>query len=280
MKYIAMLLALLMVAGAASATQIVLKERVSATDLLREGMTQATIDDLTMSFSGDPVSGLTALNLTGNSTWALVVGKEGNWQEGLVGLANLTSYIPVPSSLIESATFRIRQRSPSYVGEEFGVYRVLTPWMYNAPGANETVVTATIIIPGDEPWKWGDGTADFTSADYTTVDGGAFTITTTTSNTPYDVDITDIVKGWVDDPSTNNGLLVYMTNWYSGALWDGDTPYFHPSEDGLIGPTDARIYSGVEFIINYVPEPATMALLAAGGIALLRRRPAVEDGAG
>ena len=66
--------------------------------------------------------------------------------------------------------------------------------------------------------------------------------------TTYDLDVTSIVQGWVNGSNDNNGLV-------------------------LFGTTAAFQGAGFENItLNVVPEPATMSLLALGGLAILRRR--------
>lgn len=72
-------------------------------------------------------------------------------------------------------------------------------------------------------------------------------------------DVTDVVNGWIDDPSSNNGFGLVVTAG-DDLIEIGATDDFFPT--GTFSP-----------ILSSVPEPTSMALLALGGLATLRRRP-------
>jgi hypothetical protein len=123
-------------------------------------------------------------------------------------------------------------------------------------------------------YGWGTGSAGFTSADYDAS-------TKTTASLPGDgstvqlkIDILDIVKAWYSG-ELNAGVVLMLSPESQG---DGN-PYFAPAEGTAIisasgGTLDAGNTGtkGLRFEITLVPEPATMGLLAIGGIAALIRR--------
>ena len=81
------------------------------------------------------------------------------------------------------------------------------------------------------------------------------------------VDVTDWVKAWFDDPSSNHGFAVRTD--------DGDLGFFSSEgADPVTGIGDIDVLLGPTLTITYVPEPATMGLLSLGfaGLAALRRR--------
>lgn len=85
-----------------------------------------------------------------------------------------------------------------------------------------------------------------------------------TSGTPatlgwYWFDVTDVVKDWLDGTSTNNGLLIVPSN--EDSNW---TNFFFAT----VGDTN----NAPQLEITYVPEPATMGLLALGGLVFFSRR--------
>lgn len=70
-------------------------------------------------------------------------------------------------------------------------------------------------------------------------------------------DVTDVLNGWLANPSTNNGFGLVVSTGQSVELGASDD--FLPS--GSIAP-----------ILTTVPEPASLTLLAVGAMALTRRR--------
>lgn len=83
------------------------------------------------------------------------------------------------------------------------------------------------------------------------------TASTTSAGFVY-FDVTDVVNGWINDPSSNNGFGLVLT-----------------AGDDLIeiGATDDFFVTGTfSPILSSVPEPGSMALLAVGAVGLLRRR--------
>jgi hypothetical protein len=80
---------------------------------------------------------------------------------------------------------------------------------------------------------------------------------TMTSNGTYAIDITDIYNDWVDGSITNNGLILAApddgagTKYASLGSTEGNAPYISTIA---------------------VPEPASMALLGCGAMAMMRRR--------
>jgi hypothetical protein len=81
---------------------------------------------------------------------------------------------------------------------------------------------------------------------------GAFTMT---SDGTYAIDITDIYNDWVNGTIANNGLIFSTIDGGSGT-----------------GYASFRHSTGSAPYISTVPEPATMALLAMGGLATVLRR--------
>jgi hypothetical protein len=76
------------------------------------------------------------------------------------------------------------------------------------------------------------------------------------------------LDGWAyrNDGATANGTAFVATNWYySGPnAWDGD--------DGALDDGTNALSSPPMPIGTYVPEPASLALVTLGGLAMLRRR--------
>ncbi|MFC1806567.1 DNRLRE domain-containing protein [Planctomycetota bacterium] len=70
----------------------------------------------------------------------------------------------------------------------------------------------------------------------------------------FAIDVANIVRGWQADPSSNHGLRIRIGDSFVGAAFDHTGP-------------DAP-----QLVIEHIPEPTTMALLALGGIGLVVRR--------
>ncbi len=81
---------------------------------------------------------------------------------------------------------------------------------------------------------------------------GSLTMTAAGS---YSIDITDLYNSWVANPHDNHGLVFVGPNDGNASRYAGFS-----SNDGA-APT-----------ITSIPEPATLCLLAVGGVAALRRR--------
>jgi hypothetical protein len=290
MKHIALVLALLMiVASADAALTRTLKGTLTGDDLYRWDIISVPIEDEDMRHSmidGSP--GDTPGSGTGGS---MVVGPETAWGDyghytSLIGIPDMISYLPQNENItsgddIVSATFRVSHRSPSG-GEIIGVHAVTSPWL--STGAQTVFTALHRVAGGEDPYWLADigktpvGGTDysafvgFSSADYDASSGGQFTISDTTSRTYHDIDITQIVRDWVDGVGMGNQGLCMVWE-YVGTWPYADAPYFntsdpHSSWDRLPDGSNA----GPEFVIVYAPEPVTIGLLVVGGLALIRRK--------
>ncbi len=83
------------------------------------------------------------------------------------------------------------------------------------------------------------------------------------------VDITDLVKSWVDGSVPNYGVSVIVAPWLDGNSVRHGTNQANIKPN--LGAPGAAEWGGNP-VIEIVPEPATMSLLAIGGLAALIRR--------
>jgi len=165
------------------------------------------------------------------------------------------------SSDIISATLRLCQRGPNG-DEQFTINRITTPWLLSGAGSNEGIVTGTRRAAGGEDPYWAGGeSVGFSSADYTTTNQATLTLTEYNYNKPIFVDVTALVRDMYDNG--NQGFVIVQT----AGSWD---PWFQGDEQTQMG--DDGFYAKPTLYITYVPEPATIGLLAFGGIAALLRK--------
>ena len=105
-----------------------------------------------------------------------------------------------------------------------------------------------------------DGVNTWTTAGGDYDAGSAIAASVTTARTWFNIDITSLVQFWADNPTQNNGLIIVNTS-------GGDSNYFD-----INGSSEQEGLHAAYLVVDSVPEPATMGLLAIGGLALLRRK--------
>lgn len=112
-----------------------------------------------------------------------------------------------------------------------------------------------MLAPWSESDSWNDWVGGI-AADDLEAKAAADVMLDTVSSGELDVDVTASLQRWASG-ETNYGWVLLPKNPSDGDGWE------FTSSDGEIGPV---------LTVSYVPEPATMSILALGGLALLRRR--------
>jgi len=256
MRYFAIAVALLMCAASAQAY---------VTVAIKDGPVDEPSQVQVVS-DGVPINVGTSLDDVNLESYYLACQYDGNgdpnvvsllgWKDMFTALPDLTS-----SAQIVSATLRLCQRGPAG-NEVFDICRVTSQWLVQTPGDNETTITGVRRLPGGENPYWAAGeTVGFSSADYTTTNKASLALTEYNYNKPVFTDVTALVKDMKDEG--NQGFVIIQT----AGSWD---PWFQGDEQTQLG--DDGYYAKPTLYITYVPEPATMSLLAIGGLGVLLRR--------
>jgi hypothetical protein len=182
-------------------------------------------------------------------------GGDGNMADGarggVLGYRDMFTLLDPANIAIDSASLRVYSNT---TGESLTVSRITTPWLSLKPAgqAQFNVTGAYSDMANEVTWLTAPGeNYAFGASDYTTV-GATTTALNDGYNASTDCDVTAMVAAMFAT-GVNEGFFVQLQN--SG--------YVRSSE-----------YLGAELTINYhsIPEPATMSLLALGGLAMLRRR--------
>jgi hypothetical protein len=302
MKHIALLVAILMVAGVAQAEYMrAFKEVAMGSDVNRVEngyMYQVDVQDAIIDYTDNTYTYGQGPRVEGGASWVHDLGTYEPWgvydRKILVGVEDLTTLMPVSSALIKDAKLFISRSNWWSSGEIVNGYAVTTQWMWPTVADDEGYDTGLgteedpIIGGVSMNFAYDDGvnTMDwagnfnpatpvmFGAANYDTSLSGQFTTTGGGATRRYTMDITDIVKSWYDE--ANNGMVL-MLDPESG----GDSnPYWEPTEstddldatDTSLRSWEYGISSALAIEITLIPEPATLGLLAIGGLAALIRR--------
>ena len=259
MSLVAVAAVVTLLAGAALADMVVLREGLdgySGTSDIFIARSPSTTNTTTI-----PYAGRQAIDIWGSPfppNYATTMGQSAsgagdgnNWKEGLLKFDNLFDSLP-PLVVIESATLSLEIVN-SY--EKAEMWRVVTPWteataswdLFDGDGIGSDV--------SDHPMDGGGVTTGIN-----TLAAPDFTSATGISTGPLDIDVTAAVQAWYADPSSNEGWVFYNDNMNRGMF---------VSIEDTVDVTDRPTLT-IEYTV--VPEPATMLLLAAGAVPLLRRR--------
>jgi hypothetical protein len=261
-------------------------------------MYQVDIQDAMIDYTDNTYTYGQGPRVNGGASWVHDLGTYEPWgvfdRKILVGVEDLTTLLPVSSSLIKEAKLLISRSNWWSSGEIVNGYAVTTQWMWPTIADDEGYDTGLgteedpIIGGVSMNFAYDDGvnTMDwagnfspatpvmFSSANYDVTLSGQFATDGGGDTRRYTMDITDIVKSWYDE--ANNGMVL-MLDPESG----GDSnPYWEPTEstddldatDTSLRSWEYGISSALAIEITLIPEPATLGLLAIGGLAALIRR--------
>lgn len=239
MKYTALALVVLMVAAGAQAYPTTILRQGG--DLSGDGALAVEFDQLTIIDDGT----------TGAQDQQSYACAASDPDFMLIGVADLMDYLPADPNDLISCTLTIVQ----YWGDNdyLDAYRVTTPWMQLSNGQNEDTTTWYQAFSQGEGIPWATGS--FSTADYTTQDAVHVAFDDNVYAEPYDWDVTAQVLAMYTDG--NDGWVVFSEPGLSVRPYANDN-----------GTVSKQPY----VTIVTVPEPATMGLLAIGGIATLLRR--------
>lgn len=183
---------------------------------------------------------------------------------GLMGIKDLFTLLPPTDDTanpiqINNATLTLTRYNQGSSGLVLNIFRITTDWMPNAAGENENNVSGRYAINATET-SWAGEPGHFTDfdLDITQVAKANYVDSGTVS-----IDITNIIQA-IYDAGVNYGFAIVLEKKDGQG---GVFANFRGSEHGTIAN---RPRLAIDY--DYVPEPASVGLLALGGVMLGRRR--------
>lgn len=260
MKYCALAIALLMcVASAQAFTTVCIKADNDETDRGYDEVIDLQSDGVTIKVGE-------ALNDTPENSYYLAMDTGAYnldravsliaWKDMFAATTGITSVTD-----IDSATLKMYKRGASDP-KRFYVRRITSNWLTKDAGSNESETSGLTMAAGAETSTWAAGAAGFGSGDYTTEDQVYFGCGPYDYNKDFYVDVTEMVKDMFTEGNYGFSLHLFQSPY-------GD-PWFQGDEKTDVG--DDGYYVKPTLYLNIIPEPATMGLLAIGGIAALIRK--------
>ncbi len=183
----------------------------------------------------------------------------------LLGVRDMFSLVPPTSGgqtiVIDSATLGLRGMLSSYLVDIGTIYRMTTPWLVGTAGTNQTNVDSVYSDIATST-TWANGTI-ISEADWTQTNAVDFNYPQSWGAS-FTIDITQLMQD-IYDSGVNAGFAINVANKTTGHNLRVGT-----SEQG--GDFGSSYEPTIDMEYHYIPEPATMSLLAIGGIGMLIRR--------
>jgi hypothetical protein len=237
-------------------------------------VTQALFDDTYIQLGGSASS--LAANFGNSFSMQIRTTSTGLTNFALIAVKDMFSLVPATSSgnpiQINSAALYLASGTTTMPSNyTIDVRRVLTDWLANAAGNNETRVSgaqrngdvSNPVVNG-QPWVSAGG--NFGTSDRTDTNAAlGVPFVTATYGTYVGVDITEMMKDMYTS-NTNFGFAV------STSIVQNDFVNFRSSEDTLLPATFETFRPVLMIDYTYIPEPGSLSLLALGGLVLIRRR--------